>query len=73
MADGPQAGLDLVDRLDESGALRGYYLLRATRADLLRRLGRNAEAASSYRDALEFATTDVERRFLESRLSEVSG
>jgi RNA polymerase sigma-70 factor (ECF subfamily) len=73
MADGPQAGLDLVDRLDDSGALRGYYLLRATRADLLRRLGRNAEAARSYRDALEFATTDVERRFLESRLAEVSG
>jgi RNA polymerase sigma-70 factor (ECF subfamily) len=72
MADTPQAGLDLVDRLCESGALRGYYLLPATRADLLRRLGRNAEAANSYRDALDFATTDVERRFLASRLAEVS-
>jgi hypothetical protein len=38
MADGPAAGLALVDKLAESGALAGYYLLPATRADLLRRL-----------------------------------
>ncbi len=45
MADGPDAGLRLVDALDASGALAGYHLLPATRADLLRRLGRHAEAA----------------------------
>ena len=72
MADGPEAGLDVVDRLDTSGTLRGYYLLPATRADLLRRLGRNTEAASAYRDALGFAVTEAERRYLESRLAEVS-
>jgi len=72
MADGPAAGLDVVDRLDAAGSLRGYYLLPATRADLLRRLGRNTEAASAYRDALGFEVTEAERRYLESRLAEVS-
>jgi RNA polymerase sigma-70 factor (ECF subfamily) len=72
MADGPQAGLVVVDRLEASGALRGYYLLPATRADLLRRLGRNPEAASAYHDALAHDVTEAERRYLESRLAEVS-
>jgi RNA polymerase sigma-70 factor (ECF subfamily) len=72
MADGPQAGLVVVERLEASGALRGYYLLPATRADLLRRLGRNPEAASAYRDALAYDVTEAERRYLESRLAEVS-
>ena len=64
MADGPEAGLALVDALDASGALDGYHLLPATRADLLRRLGRHDEAAAAYRDALALATTDAERRYL---------
>ena len=64
MADGPAAGLKLVADLEASGALRGYHLLPATRADLLRRLGRAAEAADSYREALELAATDAERRYL---------
>lgn len=72
MAEGPAAGLALVDALAESGALAGYYLLPATRADLLRRLGRNPEAAACYREALELATTDVERRYLAGRLAEVT-
>jgi RNA polymerase sigma-70 factor (ECF subfamily) len=71
MADGPAAGLALVDELEQSGALPGYYLLPATRADLLRRLGRGAEAATAYTHALELAPTDTERRFLTRRLSEV--
>ena len=53
MADGPAAGLALVDELEASGALAGYHLLPATRADLLRRLGRPGEAAVAYRAALE--------------------
>jgi RNA polymerase sigma-70 factor, ECF subfamily len=73
MADGPAAGLELVDALDDSGALAGYHLLPATRADLLRRLGRHAEAAAGYREALELATTDAERRYLARRLAEVTG
>ncbi|MFI6326295.1 RNA polymerase sigma factor [Nonomuraea sp. NPDC050556] len=68
MADGPAAGLALVDRL--AGSLPGYHLLPATRADLLRRQGRHDEAAVAYREALELATTDSERRFLRRRLSE---
>ena len=45
MSDGPQAGLDLVDQLASAGLLAGYHLVRATRAGLLRRLGRHREAA----------------------------
>ncbi len=70
MADGPDAGLRLVDALDASGALAGYHLLHATRADLLRRLHRADEAAIAYRDALALASTDSERRYLERRLAE---
>ena len=70
MADGPAAGLALVEELELSGSLDSYHLLPATRADLLRRLGRNAGAATSYRQALELASTDAERRFLARRLEE---
>jgi RNA polymerase sigma-70 factor, ECF subfamily len=73
MADGPQTGLAMVDSLDRTGALQRYYLLPATRADLLRRLGRNDEAAADYRRALDLATNPAERRFLERRLAEVEG
>ena len=73
MADGPAAGLALVDRLDRSGVLAGYHLLPATRADLLRRLGRRAEAADSYRRALDLVSTDSERRYLERRLFQLEG
>jgi RNA polymerase sigma-70 factor, ECF subfamily len=71
MADGPEAGLALVDALDASGTLPDYYLLPATRADLLRRLDRRAEAAVAYQEALALAPTDVERRYLDRRLREV--
>ena len=72
MADGPAAGLRLVEQLEADGTLDGYYLLHATRADLLRRLGRNTEAAAAYRRALELAGTDAERRYLARRLAETS-
>src|SRR5205807_6729270 len=68
MADGPAAGLALVDQL--AGTLDGYHLLPATRADLLRRLGRTDEAAAAYREALALAPTDVERRYLTGKLAE---
>jgi RNA polymerase sigma-70 factor (ECF subfamily) len=70
MAEGPGVGLALVESLEASGALAGYHLLSATRADLLRRLDRSGEAAASYREALELATTDAERRYLTRRLAE---
>ena len=72
MSDGPGAGLVLVDELEATGQLAGYYLLPATRADLLRRMERRAEAAASYREALELAPTEPERRYLTRRLAEVS-
>jgi RNA polymerase sigma-70 factor (ECF subfamily) len=71
MARGPEAGLSLVAALEASGKLAGYHLLPATRADLLRRLGRSQEAVAAYREALELTSTDVERRYLGRRLAEV--
>jgi RNA polymerase sigma-70 factor (ECF subfamily) len=70
MADGPAAGLALLQRLEAGGALAGYYLMPATRADFLRRLGRNEEAASAYEEAAALAGTGPERRFLNARLAE---
>ncbi|MGH3762191.1 RNA polymerase sigma factor [Actinophytocola sp.] len=72
MADGPAAGLTLVDELAAGGELAGYHLLPATRADLLRRLGRLDEAADTYRQAIELAGSDIERRYLAGRFAEVS-
>ena len=69
MADGPAAGLAIVDELDRSGRLAGYHLLPATRADMLRRLERHDEAAAAYRAAIELTTSDTERRYLERRLA----
>lgn len=73
MAEGPEAGLVLVDRLAASGALADYHLLAATRADLLRRLNRNAEAAVAYQTAWSLAPTSAERKYLSRRLAEASG
>jgi RNA polymerase sigma-70 factor, ECF subfamily len=72
MAQGPAAGLALLDAVDRSGALDGYHLLPAARADLLRRLGRSAEAAGAYRQALAACGTDAERRYLTRRLAEAA-
>jgi RNA polymerase sigma-70 factor, ECF subfamily len=69
MAQGPQVGLALVEEIAALGVLDDYGLLFATRADLLRRLGRDAESAAAYREALARAGTDAERRFFEKRLS----
>ena len=71
MAQGPQTGLTIIDELAESGELDEYHLLHAARADMLRRLGANVEAAESYALALKLASNDSERRFLERRLREV--
>ena len=71
MAHGAQPALELMDELAASGELDDYHLLHAARADMLRRLGDNEEAAESYEAALRLATNDSERRFLERRLREV--
>jgi len=72
MADGPDAGLLLIDQLAATGALAGYHLLPAARADLLRRLGRNQEAAAAYREALALVGNDADKRFLERRLASLT-
>jgi RNA polymerase sigma-70 factor (ECF subfamily) len=71
MADGIPAGLALVEELAASGRLDGYHLLPATRADLLRREGRLAEAKEAYDAALRLAPTETERRYLVGRLREL--
>ncbi len=68
MADGPERGLLLIDQLEARGDLPGYHLVASARADLLRRLGRQSEAAAVYRRALALATNDAERRYLEQQL-----
>ena len=72
MADGPAAGLALLEPLERSGVLAGYYLMPASIGDLLRRLGRSAQAAEKYRTAIDLAPSDAERRFLTRRLKEVT-
>jgi RNA polymerase sigma-70 factor (ECF subfamily) len=65
MANGPDTGLAMLDRID---GLADYHLFHAARADLLRRLGRTGEAADAYRRAHELATRPADRRFLAGRL-----
>ena len=71
MVDGISPGLARVEELAASGELDDYYLLPATRADLLRRAGRYHDARASYEKALELAPTDAERRYLARRLREL--
>jgi len=69
MSEGWERGLSLMNTLGPSGSLDHYYLYHAARADLLRRLARNDEAAEAYRKAIDLATNDVERNFLKRRLA----
>jgi len=71
MRDGPAAGLALVDAILARGDLQEYHLAHATRADLCRRLGKTADARSSYQRAIELARQAPEQRFLERRLAEL--
>jgi RNA polymerase sigma-70 factor, ECF subfamily len=71
MRDGPQAGLSLVDNLIARGDLADYHLLHSAQADLCRRLGRTAQARSSYQRALSLTRQEPERRFLARRLEEL--
>lgn len=72
MVDSPEAGLRLADSIAARGVLAGYHLLPALRADLLRRMGRRADAAAAYREALGLTTLEPEQRFLEKRLAELA-
>jgi RNA polymerase sigma-70 factor (ECF subfamily) len=69
MVDGPAAALAEVEALEADGRLAAYRYLPATKADLLRRLGRDEEAARAYRDALALVGNGAEREFLDARLA----
>jgi RNA polymerase sigma-70 factor, ECF subfamily len=71
MAEGPERGLELIEKLGASGDLREYHLYHAARADLLRRLGRTGDAVEAYSRALELARNPVEQRYLRRRLAEL--
>ncbi|MGN9844478.1 RNA polymerase sigma factor [Nonomuraea sp. H19] len=71
MVDGPQAALAEVEALERDGRLAGYRYLPATKADLLHRLGRDAEAVQAYRAALSLAENTAEQDFLTERLREI--
>ena len=71
MSEGPAPALALIEKIAADGTLEQYHLLHAARADMLRRLGSQEEAAKSYSRALELVTNESERRFLERRLREM--
>lgn len=71
MRDGPEAGLALIDALLAEGELAGYRFAHSARADLLRRLGRTADARAAYEQALSLTEQEPERRFIEGRLRDL--
>jgi RNA polymerase sigma-70 factor, ECF subfamily len=71
MRDGPEAGLAQIDAVMEHGELANYYLAHAARADMYRRLGRTAEARSSYEKALALTQQEPERQFLQERIRQL--
>jgi RNA polymerase sigma-70 factor, ECF subfamily len=71
MRDGPEAGLAHIDAVLEQGELANYYLAHSARADMYRRLGRTAEAWSSYEKALALIQQEPERQFLEARIRQL--
>jgi RNA polymerase sigma-70 factor (ECF subfamily) len=72
VADGPAAGLTMLDALRDEPTLAGNHLYHSARADLLARLDARADAAAAYAQALRLVATDAERRFLERRLRALS-
>ena len=72
MRDGPEAGLTLIDALLGHGELANYYLAHSARADMYRRLGRTAEARSSYEKALALTQQEPERQFLQERIRQLN-
>src|SRR5271156_2029861 len=71
MRDGPEAGLTQIDAVLEQGELANYYLAHSVRADMYRRLGRTAEARSSYEKALALTQQEPERQFLQERIRQL--
>ena len=71
MRDGPEAGLAQIDAVLEEGDLANYYLAHSARADMCRRLGKTAEARSSYEKALALTQQEPERQFLQARIRQL--
>jgi RNA polymerase sigma-70 factor (ECF subfamily) len=71
MRDGPEAGLAHIDAVLQHGELANYYLAHSARADMYRRLGRKAEARSSYEKALALTRQEPERQFLQERIRQL--
>jgi RNA polymerase sigma-70 factor, ECF subfamily len=71
MRDGPEVGLAHIDAVLAHGELANYYLAHSARADMCRRLGRTAEARSSYEKALELTQQEPERKFLQERIRQL--
>ncbi|HKW87490.1 MAG TPA: RNA polymerase sigma factor [Candidatus Acidoferrales bacterium] len=71
MRDGPEAGLAHIEEVLEHGGLANYYLAYSARADMFRRLGRTAEAKSSYQRALALTQQEPERQFLQERIRQL--
>jgi RNA polymerase sigma-70 factor, ECF subfamily len=72
MRDGPEIGIQLIERILDGGELSEYYLAHAAKADLCRRIGRTSDAKAAYEQALALAKQEPERRFLSSRLQELN-
>lgn len=70
MAAGLQPAIDWVERIERGGELARYHLLAAAKADLLRRIGKPADAAVAYRDAIALASNPAEQRYLARRMAE---
>jgi RNA polymerase sigma-70 factor (ECF subfamily) len=71
VVDGAEAALELVEALEREGDLAGYRYLPATKADLLHRLGRDAEAVAAYRAALALSDNTAEQEFLADRIGRI--
>jgi RNA polymerase sigma-70 factor (ECF subfamily) len=71
MRDGPEVGLAHIDAVLKHGELANYYLAHSARADMYRRLGRTAEARSSYEKALSLTQQEPERQFLQERIRQL--
>jgi RNA polymerase sigma-70 factor (ECF subfamily) len=73
MRDGPEAGLEIIDRILSRGELGNYQLAHSARGELLRRAGRTPDALRAFQQALELARQEPEKRFLAARIKELTG
>lgn len=72
MRDGPDAGLEIIDRILGRGELGNYLFAHSARAELLRRAGKSSEALAAFQRALELARQEPEKRFLAGRINELT-